>query len=91
VPDKIWRQTVSDLFPDFYDRALELLVRARRDCEFTQAGIASALGRPQSFVSKYEKKERLLNVAEYIAIARILGVDPYKLLRNAEGSIKYDH
>jgi transcriptional regulator with XRE-family HTH domain len=75
---------VSDLFPDFYDRALELLVRARKESELTQTEVAAALGRPQSFVSKYEKKERLLNVAEYMGIARILRTDPYLLLKRAE-------
>jgi transcriptional regulator with XRE-family HTH domain len=79
---------VSDLFPDFYDRALELLVQARKASGFTQIEVAAALRRPQSFVSKYEKKERILNVAEYITIARILRVDPYKLLRTAEISAK---
>ena len=88
MPDRIWHQFVSDLFPDLYDRALELLVQARKTSGLTQIEVATALRRPQSFVSKYEKKERLLNVAEYIAIGRMLRVDPYKLLRNAESSAK---
>ena len=50
----------------------------------TQADLADRLGRPQSFVAKYEGRERRLDVAEYLSIARELGVDPYKLLKGAE-------
>jgi hypothetical protein len=35
-------------------------------------------------VAKYEGRERHLDVAEYLMIARALGSDPYKLLRAAE-------
>jgi transcriptional regulator with XRE-family HTH domain len=75
---------LSSLFPEFYDRALEQLVRARKAAGIPQAALAEKLGRPQSFVAKYEGRERRLDVAEYVAIARALGVDPYKLLRAAE-------
>jgi hypothetical protein len=35
-------------------------------------------------VSKYETKERRLDVAEYIAIARAVGVEPYGLMQMVE-------
>ena len=54
----------------------ELLVAARK-----QAQVAEALGRPQSFVAKYEGGERRLDVIEFILVARALRVDPMKLLR----------
>ena len=75
---------MSSLFPEFYDRALEQLVHARKAAGVTQAALAEKLGRPQSFVAKYEGRERRLDVAEYMAIARALGADPYRLLRMAE-------
>jgi hypothetical protein len=34
------------------------------------------LGRPQSFVSKYENGERQIDVAEFIEILSALGADP---------------
>jgi hypothetical protein len=46
--------------------------------------MAVKLGRPQSFVAKYEGRERRLDVAEFVGVARALGADPYKLLRGAE-------
>jgi transcriptional regulator with XRE-family HTH domain len=74
---------LSSLFPDLYDRCLAGLVQARKKAGVTQTELAAKLGRPQSFVAKYEGKERRLDVAEYVAIARALGADPYKLLRSA--------
>jgi transcriptional regulator with XRE-family HTH domain len=75
---------VNSLFPDLYDRTLARLVEARKKAGITQTQLAVKLGRPQSFVAKYEGRERRLDVAEYIAIARALGADPFKMLRTAE-------
>jgi transcriptional regulator with XRE-family HTH domain len=75
---------LSSRFPDLYDRSLEQLVGVRKKVGVTQADLATKLGRPQSFVAKYEGRERRLDVAEYLMIARALGADPYKLLRAAE-------
>lgn len=75
---------MSSLFPEFYDRALDQLVRARKKAGVTQAALAEMLGRPQSFVAKYEGRERRLDVAEFISIAKMLGADPYRMLKAAE-------
>lgn len=75
---------MSSLFPDLYDRCLTGLVEARKQAGITQTDLAAQLRRPQSFVAKYEGRERRLDVAEYLVIARTLGADPYKLLRVAE-------
>lgn len=40
----------------------------------TQAKLAEALGRPQSFIAKVENGERKLDVVEFAVIARLLGV-----------------
>ena len=44
--------------------------------------LAKKLGRPQSFIAKYEGGERRIDVVEFIAIARALGADPVKLFRD---------
>jgi len=75
---------LSSLFPEFYDRALEQLVFARKAARVTQAALAGTLGRPQSFVAKYESGERRLDVAEFVGIARALDADPFKLLKATE-------
>jgi hypothetical protein len=71
-------------FPRVYDRALEQRVRARKAARVTQASLAETLGRPQSFVAKYESGERRLDVAEFVGIARAIGADPLKLLKATE-------
>jgi transcriptional regulator with XRE-family HTH domain len=75
---------LSSLFPELYNRALDGLIQARKKARVTQTELAGRLARPQSFVAKYEGRERRLDVAEYLSIARELGADPYKLLRGAE-------
>ena len=75
---------MSSLFPEFYDRALEQLVRARKAARVTQASLAATLERPQSFVAKYESGERRLDIVEFIGIARAIGADPFKMLKAAE-------
>jgi DNA-binding XRE family transcriptional regulator len=61
---------------------LNRLVEARKQAGVTQTELAARLQRPQSFVAK--GRERHLDVAEYLMIARALGADQYKLLRVAE-------
>jgi transcriptional regulator with XRE-family HTH domain len=78
------QRKLSSLFPDLYDRCLASLIEARKRAGITQIELAEKLGRPQSFVAKYEGRERRLDVAEYLMIARALGADPYRLSRAAE-------
>lgn len=51
------------------------VVELRKTAGLTQAELALRLGRPQSYVSKYERGERRLDVVEFLAVARILGTD----------------
>ena len=53
---------------------------AREKAGQTQAGLALALGRHQSFVSKYETGERRLDVLEFADVCNELGIDPVHLL-----------
>ena len=52
------------------------LRQKRIGAELTQAALAAQLGRPQSFVAKYENGERRLDVLEFIEIADAIGFDP---------------
>jgi transcriptional regulator with XRE-family HTH domain len=63
-------------------------IQARKSAGLTQVGLADRLGRPQSFVSKYERGERRLDVIEFCEVCRALGVDPVAFLRSfcSEGS-----
>jgi transcriptional regulator with XRE-family HTH domain len=63
-----------------YNLFLELLIKARKDADLTQAEVAGRLQRPQSYVSKYESGERRLDVVEFLDLARVIGFDPSKLI-----------
>jgi transcriptional regulator with XRE-family HTH domain len=58
----------------------ELLVQVRHKAGLSQQKLARKLGRPQSFIAKYEGGERRLDVVEFIDIARALGANPLRLL-----------
>lgn len=58
---------------------LDLMVQARLKMGVTQAELAKRLDKPQSFVSKYEKGERRLDVIEFVTVCRTLKVDPRKI------------
>jgi transcriptional regulator with XRE-family HTH domain len=58
----------------------QLLIKLRKSKNFTQADVAGKLGRPQSFVAKYEGGERRLDVVEFVEVAYALDSDPCELL-----------
>ena len=65
-----------------YARLIGLLVAVRKAAHIRQQALAKKLGRPQSFVAKYENGERRLDIIEFTAIARALGADPVKLFKD---------
>ena len=60
---------------------IELLVAAREKAQLTQQQLADKLGKPQSFIAKYEGGERRIDVIEFLAIARALDADPARIIR----------
>jgi transcriptional regulator with XRE-family HTH domain len=67
-------------FPDEYHAMLQRLRQAREAAGLTQAEVAQALGRPQSFVSKIEAGERRLDPIELWHLAKLYGVEVVSLL-----------
>jgi transcriptional regulator with XRE-family HTH domain len=65
-----------------YARLIAALVAVRHAAGIRQQALAKKLGRPQSFIAKYEGGERRIDIVEFIAIARALGADPVKLFRD---------
>jgi transcriptional regulator with XRE-family HTH domain len=65
-----------------YGRLVAVLVAVRHAAGVRQQTLAKKLGRPQSFIAKYEGGERRIDVVEFIAIARALGADPVKLFQD---------
>jgi transcriptional regulator with XRE-family HTH domain len=50
----------------------------------TQVALAKKLGRPQSFVSKFERGERRLDVIEFLEVARALSLDAARIVSELE-------
>lgn len=67
-PEQLWLQ--------------ELLRKTREDAELTQAELARRLGKPQSFVSKYECGERRLDLPELEQVSIVLDVDLVELVQS---------
>jgi len=76
----------KSVFSDKYDRFRQLLIEARKQAGLTQVGLSERLLRPQSFVSKYERGERRLDVIEFFEVARAIGIDPFDFLRGVDDS-----
>lgn len=64
---------------------------ARQEAGLTQQELADALGKPQSYVSKYERGERRLDVIEFLEISSALKLDAASVveaLKDAGASIR---
>lgn len=77
---------MKPVFTVEYQNFLQQLIRTRKLAGLTQHEVATRLGKPQSFVSKYENGERRLDVAEFLKIADAIGFDPCELIRNLQSS-----
>jgi ribosome-binding protein aMBF1 (putative translation factor) len=64
---------------EHYNMVGACLAAARRRLGVTQDELAARLGKPQSFVSEYERGQRRVDVVELLVISRALGVDPLDL------------
>jgi transcriptional regulator with XRE-family HTH domain len=71
----------KSVFTDAYAVFLETLIAARKRAGVTQAELAARLGKPQPFVSNIERAERRVDLIEFYAIARALGLDPVALFK----------
>ena len=73
--------------PD-HQRLIALLVAARAKAGLTQQQLADRLGRPQSFVAKYEGGERRIDLIEFLGIAHALEFDAARAVREIASKYK---
>ena len=71
---------------DKYVRLRRFLIEQRVKAGLSQAGLAARLGRLQSYVSKYERGERRLDVIELLEVCAALGVDWQSCINHVESS-----
>lgn len=65
-----------------------LLVEARERQGMTQVQLAARLRKPQSYISKYEKGERRLDVVELILICNALNVEATVFFKSVVGELR---
>ena len=69
----------SPIFSERYVAVVAVLIEVRRNAGATQIELASRLGRPQSYVSKVERRERRIDPVEFYDWGKALGLDPMAL------------
>jgi transcriptional regulator with XRE-family HTH domain len=74
--------------PEQYAAVGFCLAASRRRASLTQQELAARLGKPQSFVSEYERGQRRVDVVELLVIARSLGADPLDLFAEITSSLR---
>ena len=68
------------VFSAKYARFLDLLINARKTSGNTQMDLALKLNRQQSYVSKFERGERRLDLIEFLEIAELLEIDVQRFI-----------
>jgi transcriptional regulator with XRE-family HTH domain len=77
----------TTLSSDAYAAFIGVIRDARREAGLTQAQVAAKIGQPQSFISKSERRERRIDVVEFLDIASALDVSPTELLVRVKKAI----
>lgn len=74
----------KSVFTDKYEVFITCLIAERKAAGLTQQQLADRLNKPQSFVSKYERGERRLDVVEFLAVVQATGADACKLIKKIQ-------
>ncbi|WP_414551387.1 helix-turn-helix domain-containing protein [Anabaena sp. CCY 0017] len=68
-------QVPKSVYSEEYYRFRQMLIEVRKAANFTQAELSAKLKRPQSYVSKYERGERRLDLIEFLELVQVLEID----------------
>lgn len=63
-----------------YNTFIQLMIKARQEVKLTQQQVADHLNKPQSYVAKYERGERRLDIIEFLDLADVLNIDESETL-----------
>lgn len=69
------------------DALQQLLKSLRAEAGVTQQELSAMLGKPQSYVSKYESGERRLDFIEVLEICDALGIEPERFVSLYRGKV----
>lgn len=74
----------KSVFTKKYNLFREIIIGARKKAGLSQVSLAKRLKRPQSFVSKYERGERRLDLVEFLEVSKAIGINPLTVITELE-------
>jgi len=77
VPKSVYTKT--------YQRFMNMLVEARTEAGITQIELAEKIGWQQTDISKVERRERRLDVVEFLEFASALDIDAAEFIGRLQG------
>jgi transcriptional regulator with XRE-family HTH domain len=77
----------KDAHDPAYSVILDGLIARRKALGLTQIELALAMGTDQSQISKFERRERRIDVLDYVRFCVALKIDPAELLAGAAALI----
>jgi transcriptional regulator with XRE-family HTH domain len=81
----------KSIYTEEYKVLLEMLRTARKSSNITQEELGQRIKQTQSFVSKYERGERRLDVVEVRAICYALGISFQDFVSELDKAIAMRH
>lgn len=75
---------IKSAFAAPYIEILDRLIARRHELGMTQANLGTAYGEDQSFISRVERRQRRIDVYEFVRMCRALGLDPTTVLQDIE-------
>ena len=70
-----------DITDNDYARLIEMLIERRKAAGVTQVQLAAFLRKNQAGVSKVERRQRRLDVIDFVRYCEAIGADPATLLQ----------
>lgn len=77
----------KDAYDPAYSVILDGLIARRKALGMTQVELAQAMGTDQSQISKFERRERRVDLIDYVRFCAALRLDPAELLVSATALI----
>lgn len=75
------KRVMKSVFTKPYKTMLSLLISSRREKGLSQRALSDMLEKAPTYVSKYERGERRLDVVEFLEIVKVLEADPHEIIR----------
>lgn len=67
-----------------YIAIVERLIARRKQLKMTQTELGEQFGENQAFISSLERRQRRIDMWEFVRLCRALGVDPVEVLRGVD-------